>query len=159
MSDREMTDREMTVEEGIRGLCEGESFAVLATQGQGQPYASLIGFATSPDLKHLVFATPKQTRKYTLLEEDNRVALLVDNRASQPGSINHLSALTITGKGKILSEEEERAHWGKLLTDKHPYLMDFVASDATAVVVVEVYRYFYVRRFQEVTEWNPGQPM
>lgn len=151
-----MSEMEMTVEEGIRSLCEGESFAVLATQGEGQPYASLIGFATSPDLTHLVFATPKQTRKYALLEKDNRVALLVDNRASKTGSINHLSALTITGKGEILTKEEDKDKWGKLLTDKHPYLSDFVASSATAIVVVQVYRYFYVRRFQEVTEWIPG---
>lgn len=151
-----MHKTEKSLEAAIRELCEGESFAVLATQGSGQPYASLIGFATSEDLTHLVFATPKQTRKYALLEKENRVALLVDNRSSQPDSVNNLSALTIIGRGKILSAQEDKYKWGELLTDKHPYLRDFLASSDTAVVAVEVDKYLYVQRFQEVSEWIPG---
>jgi nitroimidazol reductase NimA-like FMN-containing flavoprotein (pyridoxamine 5'-phosphate oxidase superfamily) len=152
-----MHNKEKMLEEAIRELCVGESFAVLATQGSGQPYASLIGFATSEDLIHLVFATPKQTRKYALLEKNNQVALLVDSRSSQPDSLDYLSALTITGKAEILSSPEERNKWGALLTDKHPYLRDFLASPDTAVVVVEVHKYLYVRKFQEVSEWIPAK--
>lgn len=152
-----MNNPEKTLEEMIREMCEGESFAVLATQGSGQPYASLIGFATSADLAHLVFATPRQTRKYALLEKNNQVALLIDNRSSQLNNINDLSALTITGKGSILSLPEEIDKWGELLTDKHPYLADFLASSDTAIVVVEVHQYLYVRKFQEVSVWTPGR--
>lgn len=151
-----MQKTENNLEDEIRKLCDGESFAVLATQGSGQPYASLIGFATSEDLTHLVFATPKQTRKYALLEKNNQVALLIDNRSSQPDSINSLSALTITGTGKILSLQVEKTKWGGLLTAKHPYLRDFLASPETAIVVVEVDKYLYVQRFQEVSEWVPA---
>jgi nitroimidazol reductase NimA-like FMN-containing flavoprotein (pyridoxamine 5'-phosphate oxidase superfamily) len=148
-------NKEKTLEKAIREMCEGESFAVLATQGSGQPYTSLIGYATSEDLTHLVFATPKQTRKYALLEKNNQIALLVDNRSSQPDSINDLCALTIIGKGKILSTEEEKNHWGNLLTNKLPYFRDFLASLDTAIIVVEVNQYLYVRKFQEVSEWIP----
>ena len=150
-----MDQVEKTIEASIRELCQGENFAVLATQGEGQPYTSLIGFVVTPDLKYVAFATPKQTRKYFLLEANKRVAFMVDNRASQPGSINYISAVTITGNARFLTEAEEEEHWGKMLIDKHPYLADFVKSSATALVVVEVFRYFYVRRFQEVAEWVP----
>ena len=150
-----MNKKEKPLEEAIREMCEGESFAVLATQGNGQPYASLIGFATSADLTHLVFATPKQTRKYALLEKNNLVALLVDTRSSQPDHINELSALTITGKSEIISNPDEKNQWSALLSEKHPYLQDFLASQDTAIVVVEVSKYLYVRRFQEVSEWIP----
>lgn len=146
---------EKTIEESIRELCQGEDFAVLATQGESQPYTSLIGFVATPDLKYFAFATPKQTRKYFLLEANKRVAFMVDNRASQPGSINYISAVTITGRARFLTEKEEEDHWGNMLIAKHPYLEDFVKSSATALVVVEVFRYFYVRRFQEVAEWVP----
>ena len=152
-------DKEKRVRVSIRELCESQSFAVLATQGKGQPYTSLIGFATSDDMKYVVFATPKQTRKYSLLEEDNRVSLMVDNRAQQPDSINFISALTITGNGKILNDAEEIEKWSGLLTEKHPYLSSFVRSSSTAVILVEVYRYYYVRRFQEVFEWIPNEEM
>lgn len=151
-------DKEEPIQESIKELCENQSFAVLATQGNGQPYTSLIGFATSEDLKYVIFATPKQTRKYSLLEGDNRVSLLVDNRAQQPDSINFISALTITGSGRVLTDGEEIEKWSGLLIEKHPYLSSFVKSSSTAVIIVEVYRYFYVRRFQEVFEWIPNQP-
>ena len=150
-----MDQIEKTIEESIRELCQGEDFAVLATQGNDQPYTSLIGFVTTPDLKYVAFATPKQTRKYFLLESNKRVAFMVDNRASQLGSINYISAVTITGKARFLTEVQEEEHWGGMLIEKHPYLTDFIKSSATAIVVVEVYRYFYVRRFQEVAEWVP----
>ena len=152
-------DKDQPIRESIKELCESQSFAVLATQGQGQPYTSLIGFATNDDMRYVVFATPKQTRKYSLLEEDNRVSLMVDNRAQQPDSINFISALTITGNGRILNDAEEIETWSGLLTEKHPYLSSFVRSSSTAVILVEVYRYYYVRRFQEVFEWIPNEEM
>ena len=144
-----------SIESDIRNLCEKESFAVLATQSAGQPYTSLIGFATSRDLKYLVFATPRQTRKFTLLQENPNVSLLIDNRAHQLKSLNQLSALTVTGQVTLPSDTEDIKKWRELLIQKHPYLDTFIRSETTALVVVEVLRYFYVRRFQEVFEWTP----
>ena len=151
-------DEKQSIQESIKELCESQTFAVLATQGGGQPYTSLIGYVTSEDLKYVAFATPRETRKYSLLEGDNRVALMVDDRGQKPDSINHISALTITGKSRILSDGEEIKKWSGLLTEKHPYLNNFLQASSTAIVLVEVYRYFYVRRFQEVFEWIPNQP-
>jgi hypothetical protein len=37
-----------------------QPLAVLSTQSEGQPYASLVAFATSEDLKALFFATTFQ---------------------------------------------------------------------------------------------------
>jgi nitroimidazol reductase NimA-like FMN-containing flavoprotein (pyridoxamine 5'-phosphate oxidase superfamily) len=144
-----------SIEADIRNLCEDESFAVLATQGAGEPYTSLIGFAASRDLKYLVFATPRQTRKFTLLEENRNVSLLIDNRAQQLKSLNQISALTVTGKVILPSDSEEIEKWRELLTRKHPYLDGFIRSETTALVVVEVSRFYYVRRFQEVFQWTP----
>ena len=144
-----------SIESDIRDLCEEESFAVLATQGAGQPYTSLIGFATSRDLKYLVFATPRQTRKFTLLEENPNVSLLIDNRAHQLKSLNQLSALTVMGQVTVPSDTKDTRKWRELLIQKHPYLDTFIRSETTALVVVEVFRYFYVRRFQEVFQWTP----
>jgi nitroimidazol reductase NimA-like FMN-containing flavoprotein (pyridoxamine 5'-phosphate oxidase superfamily) len=146
---------EESIEAEIRNLCEEQSFAVLATQGEGQPYASLIGFAISPDLKYLVFATPRETRKFSLLEKNRHVSFLLDNRSTQPDSLNLVSALTVTGQVQVPTEKNERDKWSEILIRKHPYLESFVRSDTTAIVVAEVFRYFYVRRFQEVFEWTP----
>ena len=53
----------------IRRLVTEQLYGVLCTQGQGQPYGSLIAFAFSDDLSRAVFATPIATRKYHLLSE------------------------------------------------------------------------------------------
>jgi hypothetical protein len=48
-----------------------------------QPYASLMAFAATDDLKRLLFATERNTRKYANLVSNPRAALLVDNRSNQ----------------------------------------------------------------------------
>lgn len=144
-----------SIESEIRSLCETQSFAVLATQGEGQPYTSLVGFATTEDLRYLVFSTPRQTRKFSLLEKNSHVSLLIDSRSNQPDSIELISAITLTGQVAIQSKEEDIDKWSGILIKKHPYLESFVNSESIAIVVVEVFRYFYVRRFQEVLEWTP----
>jgi len=47
----------------IRRLVDSQPFAVLCTQGQGQPYGSLVAYAPTEDLANAVFATSKATRK------------------------------------------------------------------------------------------------
>ncbi len=145
------------IEEEIRALCLEEPFAVLATQGGGQPYTSLISFTMSDDLKHLVFSTPTQTRKYSLIVANSNVSLMIDNRSRQPESINHICGLTITGRARVLSAAEEIAKWQPLLTAKHSYLQKFVKSSSSSLILVETVRFLYVRRFQEVYQWVPGK--
>jgi len=68
---------EAGIEQSIRRLLESQPYAVLCTQGHGQPYGSLIAFAATGDLTHVVFATPKATRKFRLLSECDHAALVV----------------------------------------------------------------------------------
>lgn len=146
-----------SIEKGIRSLCEAESFAVLATQSQNQPYANLIGYAISEDMKYLVFGTPIHTRKYNFISGNEQVSLLIDDRSKQPDRINQISAVTIIGKASLISDENFAEAWRKLLVDKHPYMRDFVKSKTTSLILVEISKYIYVRRFQEVFEWMPAQ--
>jgi heme iron utilization protein len=150
--DEPCPDERKNVKDAIQELMNSELFAVLSTQNEGQPYASLISFAASADLKRIVFATTRETRKYTLLEKSPQVALLVDDRSQNPPLINHIQAVTITGRATILPDKKT---WGSLLLEKHPYLLEFIENPTTALIRVEVYRYFYVRRFQEVSQWIP----
>ena len=143
------------VEAEIRMLCLEQPFAVLATQGEGQPYASLISFAMSSDLKHLVFSTPSQTRKFDLILKNKKVSILVDNRSQQPESINLISGITITGRARALTEPAEVEPWSEMLIKKHSYLHKFVKSPSSSLILVDTIRFFYVRRFQDVYQWIP----
>jgi nitroimidazol reductase NimA-like FMN-containing flavoprotein (pyridoxamine 5'-phosphate oxidase superfamily) len=145
-----------TAVECIRRLVEEEPFAVLCTQGGGQPYGSVVAFAFSRDLQSFVFATPVATRKYRLLSECDRVALVVDNRGRYPDDLMKVGAVTATGRAQQLEPGPDCARWSRLLTERHPYLKSFVEAPSTAVFRVDVVRFLHVTRFQEVRQWIPA---
>ncbi len=145
------------VEAETRELCLEQPFAVLATQGEGQPYTNLISFVVSENLAQLVFSTPARTRKYDLISKNNKVSLIIDNRDQQPESINLIRAITITGTARILEDPGEIESWSDLLIKRHSYLESFVKSPTSSLVLVDITRFFYVKRFQEVYQWAPGK--
>jgi nitroimidazol reductase NimA-like FMN-containing flavoprotein (pyridoxamine 5'-phosphate oxidase superfamily) len=145
-----------TVAECIRALVAEEPFAVLCTQGGGQPYGSVVAFAFEDDLKSFLFATPRATRKFRLLSQCERVALVVDNRGKFPGDLMKVGAVTITGKAQELEPGPGFDEWARLLTTRHPYLKSFVESPSTALFRIDAIRFLYVTRFQEVRQWIPA---
>jgi len=138
----------------IRGLLHSQPLAVLATQAQGQPYANLMAFAATDDLRQVVFATRRDTHKFANLLADPRVALLVDNRANRPEDFQEAAALTVLGRARELIGRERQPYLELYLT-KHPYLQDFVSQPACALLLVTVERCVLVTRFQEVRQLYP----
>jgi uncharacterized protein YhbP (UPF0306 family) len=145
-----------TVAACIRTLVHGEPFAVLCTQGEGQPYGSVVAFAFGQDLRSFVFATPRATRKYRLLSQCDRVALVVDNRGKFPEDLMKVGAVTITGVAQQLEPGPAFGEWASLLVARHPYLKSFVDSPSTALFRVDAVRFLHVTRFQEVRQWIPA---
>lgn len=144
------------VRERIRRLVEGQPYAVLCVQGEGQPYGALVAFAFTPDLRHAVFTTPTATRKYSMLCQSDRVALLVDNRPDRVGAFMDTEAVTVTGRAREVEVGDEFRRWAGLLLARHPYLHDFVHADSSALFRIDTVRFLHVMRFQEVSQWVPG---
>jgi nitroimidazol reductase NimA-like FMN-containing flavoprotein (pyridoxamine 5'-phosphate oxidase superfamily) len=146
-----MSDREMA-KFALRELFASQQLAVLATREEdGQPYANLMAFAASDDLKTFLLVTSRSTRKYANLHADPRVALLIDSRAHETSDIHEAVAVTVLGD----AEEVSGAARDRLLPTylaKHPHLEEFAASPSCALFRVHVRSYYLVRRFQEVTE-------
>ncbi len=140
-----------SLERIVRELLSSQRLAVLATEAGGHPYASLIAFAAAPDLKALVFATPRPTRKFTNLSANARVSILVDNRGNLEEDFVEAAAATILGTA-IEATGEERDSCLAVFLGKHPYLSSFVRSPNCAIFRVEVEAYYVVHRFQSVSE-------
>ena len=140
----------------IRNLVESEHYGVLCTQGEGQPYGSVIAFAFSKDLTRAVFATPTTTRKYRLLCDSHRVALVIDSRTRFPEQMHRIEAITVTGRAEELAPGPGRDRWAQILVGRHRQLSSFVRSDTVALFRIDVTRYFHVTRFQEVRQWIPA---
>ncbi len=137
----------------LETLLRSQTLAVLATHCEGRPHASLVGFAASEDLKHLVFATPKSTRKYANILADNRVAMLIDSRSNSVSDFEQAAAVTVTGRAR---EQERKAsgRFAEFFLAKHEHLSEFVASPTAALIIVDVDRYSLVTEFQNVVEFR-----
>ena len=139
----------------LRDLLHSQRFAVLATDDHGQPFASLMAFAATEDLGHLVLLTERTTRKFANLEANGRVALLIDDRGNVGSDTQDSVAVTAIGEAEEVSPETG-APLLELYLARHPYLAAFAASPSCAIVRVKISSYQVVSRFQEVVEWRVG---
>jgi len=132
-------------------LFRSQNLAALSTHWDGQPYASLVAFYASDDLKHIYFVTAKTTRKFANLSADNRVAMMVNSSTNQVSDFHQAISVTAVGKAKEVAEPDKEHILGQYLV-KHPYLEDFVRSPTCALVRVSVDSYYMVKNFQNVME-------
>ena len=142
---------ELKLSEIIRELFGSQRLAVLGTQSGGQPYANLVAFVASDDLKSIFFATARATRKYANIEADSRVTVLIDNRSNQEADFSKAAAVTATGRAQEVGERERELITATYLA-KHPMLEEFVRSPSCAMLKVQVETYYLVSRFQNVME-------
>ena len=134
-------------------LFDSQRSAVLATQGGGQPYCSLMAFAATGDLRDLLFATLRATRKYAHLAADSRAAMLVDNRTNQASDTETGLAVTATGRAvEVGAPEKDRLL--RIYLAKHPHLRGFLALPDCALMRLRVDQYYVVSHFQEVQVWS-----
>lgn len=134
-----------------RMLLDSQIQAVLATQHQQQPYSSLMAFVVTPDLRQLVFATDRATRKYANLLANPRASLLIDNRCNAES--DYRNAVAISAQGSVCEVNVDRyAELLQLYLGKHPRLWDFVTARNSVLLQLDVECYYIVSQFQNVTE-------
>ena len=138
-------------------LVAEQPYAILCTQGGGQPYGSLVALAVSDALDWAVFSTAITTRKYRLLADCDHVALVFDSRSRSMDDMMQVEAVTVTGRARRVPPGAGFEQVAALLVGRHPQLGGFVRVPTTALFRVEIIRYFYVTRFQEVRQWTPNR--
>jgi nitroimidazol reductase NimA-like FMN-containing flavoprotein (pyridoxamine 5'-phosphate oxidase superfamily) len=139
------------IQQRLRELFDSQNLAVLATHNAGQPYASLVAFVTTEDLKQIYFVTPKTTRKFANLSKDHRVAVLVNSSTNQADDFHRAISVTAVGNAEEIAGVEREQILKQYLA-KHPHLEDFVKSPTCALVRVTPRSYYMVKNFQIVME-------
>lgn len=142
--------RQYTTEK-ISSLFESQRTAVLSTQKNGQPYASLVAFSVSQDLSCFYFLTPVQTRKYDYLTANPKVAVLVNDTKNRADDIYNSVAVTGTGVAFVVDKIEEEEMLRDFLK-KHSHLEEFSRDPATAFIQIKMKQYVMVNEFQNVVE-------
>ena len=139
--------------EKISSVFASQALAVLATQKDSRPYANLVAFAATEDLRILMFSTSRSTRKFSHILDSPQVALLIDNRTNSLRDFRDAVAITALGKATLVVGPEKE-HLSSVYLAKHPHLTDFISFPNQALLKVEVSKYMLVSHFQRVLELN-----
>ena len=138
-----------SVYSSIQELLKSQRLAVLATQADGQPYASLVAFAASDNLKNMMFITPKDTRKFAQILSNPRVAVLINSGMNHPKDFERAISATAVGRAQEASASE-KDDLRDLFLVKHPNLQDFADDPKSVLVKITVQSIYLVKNFQEV---------
>ena len=124
------------IRNSIQTLLTTTGFAVLATENEGQPHTSLIAITPFDEGQRLVFATYRNTRKFTnLMQNQAGFILSAMGRAQEIHTAMHPQLLA--------------AH-----LEKHPDLAAFTQSPDCVLLEVVVEAYQVVRGIDDVTWWR-----
>jgi hypothetical protein len=113
----------------IKHVLDVSRFAVMATQQEGQPHASLMAFTPMNGIRNLIIATYRTTLKYSNLSKDGRVAV----------------ATEVTVDDHDVVKE--------VYLTRHPDFNDFLASSDCALLRVVVSAYEVVGSTEDV-QWH-----
>lgn len=141
------------IKKHIEDVFQNNNLAVLATEGNGQPHASLVAITPIDGFEHLIFATYRSTRKYNNLIKNGKVAILFENRYINKQNQQEITALTAYGYAK----EVDGGEYEKLMQThliKHPTQDTFVLSTDCSIFLVLVNAYQLVLGIDDVNWWN-----
>jgi len=139
------------LKDDITKILNAQQLSVLSTYGSEYPYSTLVGFTSTDDLKYIIFATIRNTRKYNNIKEQPNVSMLVDTRSKYIRDFSKAQAVSILGRAEE-AEDSEREKFADLHLQKHPYLKSFVQNPNCAIIKIEVHKYIMASKFQEVKE-------
>lgn len=145
-----------TTQSAIETLFSGQNLAVLSTcSADGHPYASLVCVVADANLSGIYFATSRNTRKFSNLTAEPRVAMLVENSQNRQSDIYEAMAVTALGTVREThGHEAQAAH--ELYKARHAQLESFIDAPSTAMLRMAVKTYYLVNRFQKVIEYHVG---
>jgi nitroimidazol reductase NimA-like FMN-containing flavoprotein (pyridoxamine 5'-phosphate oxidase superfamily) len=142
---------ETSIRKALQRLFAKQRLGCLATSKSERPHTSLVAFAATDDLKAILFATTKSSRKYAYLRANDRVSMLIDDRTNRITDFEKGTAVTVIGRAKELDADGKNTYL-KPYVEQHPYLEEFVESKDSSLFMVEVETYRVVTRFQQVDE-------
>lgn len=138
-----------TIKEYIEGILKTSGFAVLATESNGQPHASLIAITRFESCKQLVFATYRNTLKYRNIKNNSKVALLIESERANKENLRERIVLTIIGYIEEISTAEKDAAY-QVHLKRHPAMKSFMLSSDCALMMVMAQSYQIVTGIDEI---------
>jgi len=137
----------------VEEALQSERLAVLATEGDGQPHASLIAITPFEGIRQLVFATYRNTRKYSNMALNRKVPVLVERGNGVPHEPQKSFVITAFGYAEEITTGIKHAALQALLA-KHPNLESFTDASDCALLLVTVNEYQVVQGIDNAMCWS-----
>lgn len=137
----------------IENILKSSRFAVLATEGDGQPHASFIAVTPSDNYRSLIFATYRTTQKYRNLARNGKVALLFESWSNGNRDQQDSYVLTAFGSAEEISTTNLEVVFNLHLA-WHPGLLSFMQSEDCTLYIIKVDTYQVVRGIDDVEWWS-----
>jgi hypothetical protein len=138
----------------LEELLNSQVTGVIATEKDHQPYANLVAFSFTENLKKIYFATPMSTTKYRNLANNPHISLLIDTRKNNREDFTDSTAITVLGICKGLSgtikDEILEIHSLRL-----PGLREFLKNEMIAMMEIKVNKYIITNGLAATTEFVP----
>jgi len=148
-------DKQSVAKENIEAVLTASRFAVLATEGDGQPHASLIAITPFESFRQLLFATYRNTLKYRNLTHNSKVAFLIENENVNIKGLTEKVVLTIIGHTKEISISDKEAAYQAHLK-RHPEMESFILSSDCALIMFIAQSYQVVYGIDDI-RWITGE--
>jgi len=142
----------MPISKVVEAALQSSRFSVLATEGYGQPHASLIAITPVESCRQLVFATYRSTRKFRNLANNGKVAILFEVGNTDRTGLQKSYVITAFGHAEEILIEEHDSMLNAHLK-RHPDLGPFLSSADCALILVRVEGFQVVRGIDDVIWW------
>jgi len=137
-------NKQSTIKDYIEAVLKTSGFAVLATEGNGQPHTSLIAITPFENFRQIIFATYRNTLKYQNLSHNNKVAVFIEGGYFNMKGLKDNFVLTIIGHTEEINRDENEPPYRAHLK-RHPEMESFMlSSDCVLIrVIAQSYKVVY----------------
>jgi general stress protein 26 len=144
--------QQMSIKKVVEAALQSNRFAVLATEGESQPHASLIAITPIEGYRQLIFATYRNTRKFRNLSLNGKVAVLYEIKNTDRTDLQKSYVITAFGNAVEIMIEEHDSRLNAHLK-RHPDLGSFLHSTDCTLILVTVETYQIVHGIDNVMWW------
>jgi hypothetical protein len=137
------------LKEYIEAVLKTSGFAVLATEGNGQPHTSLIAITPFGNFRQIIFATYRNTLKYRNLSHNNKVAVLIESGVININGLKQSVVLTIIGHTEEINLAGNEALY-QVHLKQHPEMESFMLSSDCALIRVIAHSYQVVYGIDDI---------
>lgn len=138
-------ERSGMVSTGIDELLKTSSMCVLATCADNIPHCSLMTYLPNEAGTTITLMTLKRTQKYRNMQQNPRVSMLIDSRATSGCERSDVKALTVAGTAVMPADEDERKQARRRMIEAHPHLRELAAEPDAEIVFVKVESFMMLR--------------